>query len=206
MEERTVRLRREADAKRVNDEIEERIKQDRAAWKTHKNMFKLLLLGQSESGASPSCSVPFFSPPSPVPLVLSFHGVTDPLALAVAAASIAVMTYVLRYGELRQWLGNLVYVPRPMSVTLLFFAGNGHAAGSAITSLLFMWLCLRRRLTIRQLSFPPLLSILLPRPLPEARQLPFWLFDSWQTEVALTPSSRLQVVGFSAKKRMRGRF
>ncbi|PIL26881.1 hypothetical protein GSI_11061 [Ganoderma sinense ZZ0214-1] len=49
-DERAARLRREADAKRVNDEIEETIKQDRAAWKTHKNMFKLLLLGQSESG------------------------------------------------------------------------------------------------------------------------------------------------------------
>ncbi len=60
-EERVVRLRREAEAKRVNDEIEERIKQDRAAWKTHKNMFKLLLLGQSESGTSPSRLIPFSS-------------------------------------------------------------------------------------------------------------------------------------------------
>ena len=51
-DERAARLRKEADAKRVNDEIDERIKQERAAWKKQKNRFKLLLLGQSESGSS----------------------------------------------------------------------------------------------------------------------------------------------------------
>ncbi|CDO76678.1 hypothetical protein BN946_scf184305.g10 [Trametes cinnabarina] len=49
---REVRLREEAEAKRINDEIEERLKLDRAAWKRHKSSFKLLLLGQSESGKS----------------------------------------------------------------------------------------------------------------------------------------------------------
>ncbi|RPD53456.1 G-alpha-domain-containing protein [Lentinus tigrinus ALCF2SS1-7] len=51
-DQRAARLREEAEAKRVNDEIDERIKQERAAWKKQKNMFKLLLLGQSESGKS----------------------------------------------------------------------------------------------------------------------------------------------------------
>ncbi|TFK81584.1 G-alpha-domain-containing protein [Polyporus arcularius HHB13444] len=47
-DERAARLRKEAEAKRVNDEIDERLKQERAAWKKQKR-FKLLLLGQSES-------------------------------------------------------------------------------------------------------------------------------------------------------------
>ena len=84
VEERTVRLRREADAKRVNDEIEERIKQDRAAWKTHKNMFKLLLLGQSESGASPSppvSSFPLVLLPSPLSVAVLLRGGVGPLRL-----------------------------------------------------------------------------------------------------------------------------
>ncbi|TBU47929.1 G-alpha-domain-containing protein [Dichomitus squalens] len=51
-EEKAARLRREEEAKRINDEIDEGLKQDRAAWKKHKSMFKLLLLGQSESGKS----------------------------------------------------------------------------------------------------------------------------------------------------------
>ncbi|KAH9930402.1 G-alpha-domain-containing protein [Epithele typhae] len=49
---RAARLARESDARRVNDEIEETIKLDRLAWKRNKAMFKLLLLGQSESGKS----------------------------------------------------------------------------------------------------------------------------------------------------------
>lgn len=52
-EERNTRLRREADAQRISDEIDERIGQDRAAWRRNKSLFKLLLLGQSESGACP---------------------------------------------------------------------------------------------------------------------------------------------------------
>lgn len=54
-QERAERLQREEDAKKVNDEIDERIKLERAAWKKQKSMFKLLLLGQSESG---TCSLP----------------------------------------------------------------------------------------------------------------------------------------------------
>ncbi|KAI8971334.1 G-alpha-domain-containing protein [Trametes punicea] len=50
--ERAERIRQEEEAKRINDEIEERLKLDRAAWKRHKSTFKLLLLGQSESGKS----------------------------------------------------------------------------------------------------------------------------------------------------------
>ncbi|KAL7283882.1 hypothetical protein ACG7TL_001153 [Trametes sanguinea] len=51
-EERERRLRQEEEAKRISDEIDERLKLDRAAWKRHKSTFKLLLLGQSESGKS----------------------------------------------------------------------------------------------------------------------------------------------------------
>ncbi|KAI0674729.1 G-alpha-domain-containing protein [Trametes maxima] len=50
--EREERVRAEEEAKRVSDEIDERLKQDRAAWKKQRNTFKLLLLGQSESGKS----------------------------------------------------------------------------------------------------------------------------------------------------------
>ncbi|KAH9887394.1 G-alpha-domain-containing protein [Cubamyces lactineus] len=49
---RDERLRREDEAKRISDEIDERLKHDRAAYKRHKSTFKLLLLGQSESGKS----------------------------------------------------------------------------------------------------------------------------------------------------------
>ncbi|OCH86407.1 P-loop containing nucleoside triphosphate hydrolase protein [Obba rivulosa] len=51
-EERAARLRKEADAQRISDEIDERIGQDRAAWRRNKSLFRLLLLGQSESGKS----------------------------------------------------------------------------------------------------------------------------------------------------------
>ena len=76
-QERAARLQEEEDAKRVNDEIDERIKQDRVAWRKHKSMFKLLLLGQSESGACPSPLlfdvfvplVPRFSSLDEIPLV-----------------------------------------------------------------------------------------------------------------------------------------
>ncbi len=53
-EERAARVRREEEAKRVNDEIDERLREERAAWKRHRSDFKLLLLGQSESG-TPTC-------------------------------------------------------------------------------------------------------------------------------------------------------
>ncbi|KAL1941908.1 hypothetical protein VTO73DRAFT_6908 [Trametes versicolor] len=51
-EERAARVRREEEAKRVNDEIDERLREERAAWKRRRSDFKLLLLGQSESGKS----------------------------------------------------------------------------------------------------------------------------------------------------------
>ncbi|KAI0945150.1 hypothetical protein AcV7_001765 [Taiwanofungus camphoratus] len=50
--ERAERLRGEADAKRVNDAIDDAIRSERIAWKKHKAIFKLLLLGQAESGKS----------------------------------------------------------------------------------------------------------------------------------------------------------
>ncbi|KAH9977002.1 guanine nucleotide binding protein, alpha subunit [Russula compacta] len=49
---RADRLRAEAEARRVNDEIEELIKQDRAARRRQRPCVKVLLLGQSESGKS----------------------------------------------------------------------------------------------------------------------------------------------------------
>ncbi|KAJ2991516.1 hypothetical protein NUW54_g8173 [Trametes sanguinea] len=63
-EERERRLRQEEEAKRISDEIDERLKLDRAAWKRHKSTFKLLLLGQSESGKhSSSTRLPTYPPP-----------------------------------------------------------------------------------------------------------------------------------------------
>lgn len=47
---REARLTREADAQRVNDAIEDRIKEDRARSKREEKVIKVLLLGQSESG------------------------------------------------------------------------------------------------------------------------------------------------------------
>lgn len=49
-DEKALRLRREADEKRVSDEIDESLKAERAALKKRKTDIKLLLLGQSESG------------------------------------------------------------------------------------------------------------------------------------------------------------
>jgi len=50
--ERAARLAREAEAKRVNDEIEAQLKLDRMTFKKQKDTVRVLLLGQSESGAS----------------------------------------------------------------------------------------------------------------------------------------------------------
>ncbi|KAH9948058.1 G-alpha-domain-containing protein [Amylocystis lapponica] len=50
-EEREARLLREANAQRISDDIDERIRLERLSLKA-KNTFKLLLLGQSESGKS----------------------------------------------------------------------------------------------------------------------------------------------------------
>ena len=50
-EQRAVRERREADARKVNDEIDEMLRVEKAAMKRRKKPVKVLLLGQSESGA-----------------------------------------------------------------------------------------------------------------------------------------------------------
>ncbi|RDB20287.1 Guanine nucleotide-binding protein alpha-4 subunit [Hypsizygus marmoreus] len=50
--EKTERVRREAEEKRVSDRIDEEIKADKAALKKQKSVVKVLLLGQSESGKS----------------------------------------------------------------------------------------------------------------------------------------------------------
>jgi hypothetical protein len=47
---RAARLRAEAEARRVSDEIDEQLKQDRAARRRQRPCVKVLLLGQSESG------------------------------------------------------------------------------------------------------------------------------------------------------------
>lgn len=46
----TARQKRELDAQRVSDMIDEEIKQERLLAKKDKNIIKVLLLGQSESG------------------------------------------------------------------------------------------------------------------------------------------------------------
>ncbi|KAH9957824.1 guanine nucleotide binding protein, alpha subunit [Russula dissimulans] len=51
-EARAVRLRAEAEARRVSDEIDELLKQERASRRRHRPYVKVLLLGQSESGKS----------------------------------------------------------------------------------------------------------------------------------------------------------
>ena len=48
--ERTTREGREAEARRVSDKIDEGIKNDKLTLKKEKNIVKVLLLGQSESG------------------------------------------------------------------------------------------------------------------------------------------------------------
>ncbi len=46
----TARLKREADAQRVSDMIDEDIKQARSLARKEKNIIRVLLLGQAESG------------------------------------------------------------------------------------------------------------------------------------------------------------
>jgi hypothetical protein len=55
---RAVRLRVEAEARRVSDEIDEQLKQDRVARRRQRPCVKVLLLGQSESGVFPASSYP----------------------------------------------------------------------------------------------------------------------------------------------------
>lgn len=47
---REARLRNEQEAKRINDEIDEQLRSERAAVRRKKKPVKVLLLGQSESG------------------------------------------------------------------------------------------------------------------------------------------------------------
>jgi guanine nucleotide-binding protein alpha-1 subunit len=49
-QERAAREAKEAEAKRVSDQIDEQLKADRAAFKKQKNIVRVLLLGQAESG------------------------------------------------------------------------------------------------------------------------------------------------------------
>jgi guanine nucleotide-binding protein alpha-1 subunit len=57
-EERETRLRKEADDKRVSDDIDEQIRQEKAELRKKKRVVKVLLLGQAESGVSypPACT------------------------------------------------------------------------------------------------------------------------------------------------------
>ncbi|KAI0262728.1 guanine nucleotide binding protein, alpha subunit [Gloeopeniophorella convolvens] len=55
---RAARLRAEADARRVNDEIDEQLKAERAARRRQRPCVKVLLLGQSESGKSTTLKTP----------------------------------------------------------------------------------------------------------------------------------------------------
>ena len=47
---RAARLRTEAEARRISDEIDEQLKQERASRRRQRPCVKVLLLGQSESG------------------------------------------------------------------------------------------------------------------------------------------------------------
>lgn len=49
-QERVAREAKEAEAKKVSDRIDEQLKADRAAFKKQKNVVRVLLLGQAESG------------------------------------------------------------------------------------------------------------------------------------------------------------
>lgn len=51
-EERAQRLQKEADARRISNDIDEQIRAEAAALKKAKRAVRLLLLGQSESGKS----------------------------------------------------------------------------------------------------------------------------------------------------------
>jgi len=48
--ERAARIEREAEAKRISDQIDEQLKAERLALKKQKYVVRVLLLGQSESG------------------------------------------------------------------------------------------------------------------------------------------------------------
>ena len=54
-EQKQQRLSAEAEARRISDEIDQQLKEERAALKKKKKPIKVLLLGQSESGALAIC-------------------------------------------------------------------------------------------------------------------------------------------------------
>lgn len=56
-EARQARERREAEARRINDAIDEQIRQERNSLKKKKRPVKILLIGQSESGVCPRFSI-----------------------------------------------------------------------------------------------------------------------------------------------------
>lgn len=51
------RRKREQDAQRISDRIDEQIKKDRMQSKKEKEVLKVLLLGQAESGEHPTCDL-----------------------------------------------------------------------------------------------------------------------------------------------------
>lgn len=56
----TARLKRELDAQNISDQIDEEIRNHRAQLKKEKNIIKVLLLGQAESGtfsSAPLCTI-----------------------------------------------------------------------------------------------------------------------------------------------------
>jgi ribosome biogenesis GTPase A len=61
LQERELRMKAEAKAKKVSDDIDEQIKQERNALKKRKQV-NVLLLGQSESGKSTTLKRTLFSP------------------------------------------------------------------------------------------------------------------------------------------------
>lgn len=52
-QERVARETKETEAKKVSDQIDEQLKVDRASLKKQKNIVRVLLLGQAESGEHP---------------------------------------------------------------------------------------------------------------------------------------------------------
>jgi guanine nucleotide-binding protein subunit alpha len=58
---KTARLKGEAEAQRRNDAIEDQIKEDRARIQRDREIVKVLLLGQSESGEPSPCG--WYHPP-----------------------------------------------------------------------------------------------------------------------------------------------
>ena len=66
-EERIARQAREAEARRISDEIDEGLRKDKIAWKKEReSIVKVLLLGQAESGKSTTLKSLFLPPLSTI--------------------------------------------------------------------------------------------------------------------------------------------